>query len=75
MTPYQFPYLSAHQTRTHEPTDWETELASAIEEAFTRGHHELGQLVTALNASRIKPRAGGAWTPENFTNLMHELGA
>ena len=75
MNTYSFPYLDAHQTRTREPTEWESELAAAIEEAFTKGNHELDQLVTALNASRIKPRAGGAWTPEVFTNLMHELGA
>ena len=75
MSSYKFPYLSAHQSRTHEPTEWETELASAIEEAFTRGHHQLDQLVAALNASRLRPRAGGTWTPEGFTSLMHELGA
>ena len=28
---YQYPYLSPHQTRTHEPTAWQQELANAIE--------------------------------------------
>ena len=27
---YQFPYLSPHQSRKREPTDWEVSLAGAI---------------------------------------------
>jgi len=75
MSAYKFPYLSPHQTRTHEPTDWEVALADAIESAFGRGAHELDALVAALNASRVRPRQGGQWTAENFTTLMRELGA
>lgn len=74
MSTYKFPQLDAHQTRTHEPTEWEYSLADAMESAFSKGHHELSALVAALNASRIRPRQGGAWTEENFTSLMHELG-
>ena len=49
--------------------------AGAIEAAFGRGQYELADLITALNASRVRPQQGGMWTEENFTTLMHELGA
>ena len=75
MSTYKFPYLSPHQSRTREPTDWEMALADAIEGAFGRGAHELDALVEALNHSRVRPREGGRWTAENFTAVMHELGA
>lgn len=75
MSSYQFPYLSPHQSRRHVPTDWEMQLADAIESAFGRGAHELEALVEALNASRVRPRDGGRWTAETFTRLMRDLGA
>ena len=75
MSAYQFPYLSPHQSRTHEPTDWELSLAGAIEAAFSKGDYELDALVEALNASRVRPPRGGPWSAETFTALMRELGA
>lgn len=75
MPTYAFPALDPHQSRTREPTEWETSLAGALEDAFGKGHHELPALVGALNASRIRPRDGGVWTEDNFTALMRELGA
>ncbi len=75
MSSYSFPYLSPHQSRTREPTEWEMALAGTIENAFGKGAHELDALVAALNASRVRPLQGGQWTRENFTALMHELGA
>jgi hypothetical protein len=75
MSDYRSPYLEPHQTRTQAPSDWEMELSSAIENAFSKGAHELDELVAALNASRVRPRTGGGWTAENFTALMRELGA
>lgn len=75
MASYRFPYLDAHQSRSREPTPWETSLAGALEAAFGQGHHELPALVAALNASRVRPREGGAWTEQNFRALMRELGA
>ena len=75
MVAYQFPFLSPHQSRTREPTDWEKSLAGAIEAAFGRGCYELDALIEALNASRVRPQQGGMWNAENFTTLMHELGA
>jgi hypothetical protein len=72
---YQFPYLSPHQSRTQEPTQWQMELASAIESIFAKGTHSLDDLVDGLNGSRVKPPDGGAWTADKFTALMRELGA
>lgn len=75
METYSFPYLSNAQSRTREPSEWEMNLASALEAAFGAGHQELPALVEALNAGRVRPREGGAWTEANFTTLMSELGA
>ncbi len=75
MSTYVYPYLSAHQSRIHEPTAWQMELASALESIFAKGAHTLDDLVAGLNASRVKPVDGGAWTPENYTALIRELGA
>jgi hypothetical protein len=74
MVTYSFPYLSPHQSREREPTEWELQLADAIEGAFAKGAHELDTLVAALNASRVRPQGGGKWTNSNFTALMRELG-
>lgn len=75
MNAHTSPYLNPHQTRTHEPTDWELQLADAIENAFAKGAHDLDALIAALNASRVRPRNGGQWRAEIFTSLMSELGA
>ena len=72
---YKFPYLEARQHLLREPTEWEDDLASTIENAFAKGHWELEELVAALNRSRVRPRQGGTWTPENFQAVMRELGA
>jgi len=50
-------------------------LAGTIENAFGNGAYELHVLIDALNASRVRPRTGGAWTVETFTATMRELGA
>ncbi|MCK8784536.1 hypothetical protein M0638_09100 [Roseomonas sp. NAR14] len=75
MSTYQFPALEVHQTRDHEPTEWEYSLADALESIFARGAKELPQVIEGLNNSRVRPPHGGAWTEQNFTALMQELGA
>ena len=74
MPEFVSPYLEPHQTRDRAPTDWELELAGAIESAFAKGASELDELVAALNVSRVRPRAGGAWTADTLAALMRELG-
>jgi len=75
VTTYRFPYLNPVQSRTRTPSDWEMSLADVLENVFGKGHYELDALIAALNNSRVRPQQGGAWTAENFTALMHELGA
>lgn len=72
---YQFPYLDPHQSRDHEPTQWQMELASALESIFAKGAKTLDALVEGLNNSRVKPPDGGAWTADKYMVLMRELGA
>jgi len=74
MSSYSFPFLSPHQSRTREPTEWEMSLAGALEHAFTKGHRSLPELIVALNASRVRPRDGGLWTEAGYTTLMQQLG-
>lgn len=74
-TTYEFPYLEARQTLARPVTDWESDLADTIEAAFAKGNYEIEDLVAALNRSRVRPPAGGAWTEEGFKALIHELGA
>jgi hypothetical protein len=75
MTAYQYPYLSPHQTRLHEPTVWQQELANAIEGVFAKGAQEFDELVAGLNASRVRPPSGGEWTEANLSAVLRELGA
>ncbi len=72
---YQYPYLSPNQSPAQPPSEWQQELANAIESIFSKGARELDAVIAGLNASRVRPPKGGAWTAENFTALMHELGA
>ncbi len=74
MSPYAFPYGEWRQSTDRDLTEWESSLAAAMEDAFSKGHHELDALIAALNNSRVRPRNGGRWTAEIFKDLMRELG-
>jgi hypothetical protein len=75
MAGYTTPYLEPRQTLTRPISDWENELAGALEAAFGRGAHELPALVEALNASWVRPPSGEPWTEASFTRIIAELGA
>ena len=75
MTAYHVPYVEHRQSAERDATEYEMELASAVEAAFGRGAHELEAVVAELNKAWIRPPQGGDWTPENFTALMAELGS
>jgi len=75
MSQYTYPYLNPVQTRTHEVTAWQQELANAIESVFTKGAKEIDEVVAGLNKTRVRPPNGADWTEESFTALMRELGA
>jgi hypothetical protein len=57
------------------PDAWENELADVLEAAFAEGIHDLDALTARINASRVRPRDGQAWTPERLATTLHELGA
>ena len=69
------PYVEHRQSAELEPTEYEAELAGAIESAFGKGAWELEALVEELNRNWVRPPQGGDWTVANFTALMRELGA
>lgn len=68
-------YLVVHQTRDHDPTDYENLLADGIERAFARGIHDLAELVKDLNDTCVPSPGGKPWTEEMFTSEMKRLGA
>jgi len=68
-------YDNPRQASHRDPSAWENEFGDVIEAAFAGGVRELDGLVAALGASRVRPREGGAWTPERLTRTLAELGA
>jgi len=68
-------YRQCWQVGSGAPGAYEMALADALEAAFSAGHHELGAVVAALNASGVAPPGGGTWTAENFTAELRRLGA
>lgn len=67
-------YLKAHQTRQGPPTQYELKLATAIEEIFGRGDHDLQSLVAGLNATGIVAPDGTPWSVERFVDQFKSLG-
>lgn len=68
-------YLEPRQTRTGPIPPYEQKLAGAIEEIFSRGHHDLATLVSELNATKISAPDGHQWTEAAFVAQMQNLGA
>ncbi len=68
-------YLVVHQTRDHDPTDYENLLADGIESAFARGIQELDDLVRDLNRACVPSPGGKPWNEDMFINEMKRLGA
>lgn len=69
------PYLKPHQTRDHEPTDYENLLGDAIERAYANGIHDLGGLSAWLNDNSVPSPNAQRWTPDLFEAEMQRLGA
>ncbi|KAF4409005.1 MULTISPECIES: recombinase-like helix-turn-helix domain-containing protein [Streptomyces] len=68
-------YVVVHQTRTHEPTDYELKLAGVLEEVYSTFGHELADVVRGLNRSSVYPPDGNAWTEQSFRAEIKRLGA
>ncbi|MEE2034270.1 recombinase-like helix-turn-helix domain-containing protein [Rhodococcus chondri] len=67
-------YLVIHQTRTADPTPYETRLARAIEQVFGAGVHHLEGIVKELNVSGMHGPDGLPWTADSFTAEMRRIG-
>lgn len=67
-------YLEVHQTRDHEPDDYENLLGDAIEKAFAAGIHDIEALVASLNEQCVPAPRGVSWNVELFTEEMARLG-
>lgn len=72
--PHNGLFLEEWQSRTREPTPYETRLGDALEDAFRNGVHALPALVEALNRDGVPAPDGGPWTEEGFVAAMRELG-
>ncbi|MEU0649677.1 recombinase-like helix-turn-helix domain-containing protein [Streptomyces umbrinus] len=68
-------YLSAHQSRTVDPSPYEMKLAGAIEEIFAAGTHDLPGLLRGLEAAGLTAPDGQPWTEASFTTEIERLGA
>ena len=68
-------YLQPIQSRRHQPSAFEDELADAIEAAFAAGVTELEPLVAAINELGSRQQDGREWTADDFVAAIHQLGA
>jgi hypothetical protein len=66
-------YVSPHQARQREPSQYEILLGDAMERAFGQGHWELDQLVASLNQSGPLAPNGQLWTAESFSAELKRL--
>jgi hypothetical protein len=67
-------YLQAQQASSTPPTAWENDFADVLEATFAQRIYDLDAVVAALNETRVRPREGGPWTAERFTQTVAELG-
>ena len=73
--PEQKLYNEIHQSRTAEPTAFESLLGDSIERAYARGIHDLEGLVAYLNDAGPSAPNGAPWTPEVYTREIARLAA
>lgn len=73
--PLPDPYLEPHQTRSGPPTEWEDQLADAIEAGFAAGHWELDALVAFVRERGVRDPQGSDWTVASFQAELARLGA
>ena len=68
-------YNETHQSRTADPTAWESLLGDSIERAYAQDIHELDALVAYLNQAGPPAPNGQPWTPETYQREIARLGA
>ena len=63
------------QTRSAQPTEYETQLCDALESLFKKEIEDLEAIVAGLNRMGLKTSAGENWTESQFWEEMQRLGA
>jgi hypothetical protein len=63
----------AWQTRAAPPTDYESALGDALEQAFAGGATEMPALVAKLNQLGSRDPAGRPWTEASFQGEIKRL--
>lgn len=61
------------QNRSTAPTEYENQLADALEQVFESGAAELADVVAKLNEIGMRTAEGGTWTPAVFEQEMQRL--
>ena len=61
------------QSRARPPSEYENELADALERIFADGVHDLADIVERLNQDFPKTD-GSSWTEDGFQAEMKQLG-
>ncbi len=62
------------QTREAPPDEYQLKLSAVLAELFDAGHTELGEIISGLEDSDVRPPKGGAWTEQVFRSEMLRLG-
>lgn len=62
------------QARTRPTTSYEDAFADELEAVYALGVHDLASVVTALNASGVRPADGTDWTEATLTAELERLG-
>ena len=68
-------HLDPHQSREHEPTDYENILGDGLERAYASGVHDIEGVCARLNESGVPAPDGKTWTPDLFEREMQRRGA
>ena len=68
-------HLDPHQSRSHEPTDYENLLGDALESAYGAQIHDPEGIAAHLTAAGVPAPGGKSWTAELFISEMKRLGA
>ena len=72
--PHNGLFMEQWQAGTGRSSPYESALGDALEEMFSKGIHEISDVVLALNEKGLETPEGGIWTEANFPAIMEKLG-
>ena len=67
-------YLNSHQTREHEPTEYENLLGDALERAFANNVTDIQGLVDGLIEHGVPAPNGRTWSTDLLEAELKRLG-